>query len=143
MEDPTQLWSAAYFLNQAARVGPFTRKVIDALLAAKPIVAQGYLPARNILGMGKGENKIILEEACRRLVGEGDQPRAVSYTAVKNMMAAVRSDLAARPTTTTEVPPRPSGQDQRSQHHRRRGGLLGGADQFSLDSLMGKKEDQP
>ena len=142
MEDPTQLWSAAYFLNQAARVGPFTRKVIDALLAAKPIVAQGYLPARNILGMGKGENKIILEEACRRLVGEGDQPRAVSYTAVKNMMAAVRSDLAARPTTTTEVPPRPSGQDQKSQHHRRRGGLLGGADQFSLDSLMGKKEDQ-
>lgn len=142
MEDPNNLWSAAYFLNQAARVGPNTRKAIAALLAAAPIVAQAYLPARNILGMGKGDNKIILEQACHRLVGEGDQPRAVSYTAVKNMMAAVRSDLTARPTTATEVSPRPSGQDQRSQHHRRRGGLLGGADQFSLDSLMGKKEDQ-
>lgn len=142
MEDPNNLWSAAYFLNQAARVGPNTRKAIDALLAAKPIVAQAYLPARNILGMGKGDNKIILEEACRRLVGEDDKPRSVSYTAVKNMMAAVRSDLSARPRTAAEVSPRPRGQNQRPQQHRSRGGLLGGANQFSLDALMGKEDQQ-
>lgn len=111
MEDPNNLWSSQYFLSQASRVGPHTRKAIDDLLASRPIVAQAYLPARNILAMGKGENKPILEEACRRLVDDSTRRRAISYTAVKNMMAAVRSDQTTRPTTTPPAPrtaPRPT-----------------------------------
>lgn len=142
MEDTNNLWSETYFLNQAARVGPNTRKAIAALLAAKPIVAQAYLPARNILGMGKGDNKIILEQACHRLVGDENKPQAVSYTAVKNMMAAVRSDLNARPSTSTNVASRPRGQAQAPHHRPSDRGLLGGAEQFSLDVLMGKEDQQ-
>lgn len=142
MEDPNNLWSSAYFLNQAVRVGPHTRKAIAALLAAKPIVAQAYLPARNILGMGKGDNKIILEQACHRLVGDENKPRAVSYTAVKNMMAAVRSDLSTRPTTSFDGSPRPRGHAQAPHHRPSDHGLLGGAEQFSLDALMSKEDQQ-
>lgn len=136
MEDPNNLWSSEYFLIQASRVGPHTRTAIADLLASRPIVAQAYLPARNILAMGKGDNKPILEAACRRLVGDTTGRRAVSYTAVKNLMAAVRSDQAIRPATTptpqaharSTMPPHLPGD---------RGGLLGGAGQFRLEALTG------
>lgn len=136
MEAPSNLWSSQYFLTQASRVGPNTRKAIADLLASRPIVAQAYLPARNILGVGKGDNKSILEEACRRLVGDATRRRAISYTAVKNMMVAVRSDQAARPTTPpmartharSAPPPHLPGD---------RVGLLGGVGQFSLEALTG------
>lgn len=141
MEDPNNLWSSQYFLTQASRVGPNTRKAIADLLAARPIVAQAYLPARNILAMGKGDNKSILEEACRRLAGDATRRRAISYTAVKNMMAAVRSEHTTRPTSTppaartysrTAPPPHLPGD---------RGGLLGGASQFSMEALTGAGAD--
>lgn len=86
--------------------------------------------------MGKGDNKLILEEACRRLTGDTTRGRAISYTAVKNMMAAVRSDQDLRPATT----PAPSGHQKATAAPRwtgDRGGLLGGASQFSLDALTG------
>ena len=92
--------------------------------------------------MGKHANKPILEEACRRLVSTDGARRAVSYTAVKNMMAAVRKDTSTRP-TGTDVPigqptgrpadgaPAPTARDTR-------GAYLGGAAQFSLENLTKK-----
>lgn len=136
MEDANNLWSSQYFLTQASRVGPNTRKAIADLLASKPIVAQAYLPARNILAMGKGANKPILEQACHRLVDESTRRRVISYTAVKNMMAAVRSDQAARPTTPPA--PRAHARSTPPPHlPRDRGGMLGGVGQFSLEALTG------
>lgn len=135
------LWSSEYFLTQASRVGPNTRKAIDDLLVSRPIVAQAYLPARNILAMGKGDNKPILEEACLRLVGDATRRRAISYTAVKNMVAAVRSDQATRPATTPTS--RAHARSTPPPHwHGDRGGLLGGAGQFSLEALTGTSGDQ-
>lgn len=136
MENPNNLWSSEYFLTQASRVGPHTRTAIADLLASRPIVAQAYLPARNILAMGKGDNKPILEEACLRLVGDAIRRRAISYTAVKNMVAAVRSDQATRPATTPTS--RAHARSTSPPHwHGDRGGLLGGAGQFSLEALTG------
>lgn len=52
------------------------------------------------------------------------------------MMTAVRHDRDTRPTSQSDTPPR---YDQRRDR-----GLLGGAEQFSLDALLGKKgNDQP
>ena len=92
--------------------------------------------------MGKHANKPILEEACRRLVSTDGARRAVSYTAVKNMMAAVRKDTSTRPTGTdlstnlptdrlTDGAPAPATRDTR-------GAYLGGAGQFSLENLTKK-----
>lgn len=65
MEAPNNLWSKDYFLTQVSQVGPYTKKAIESLLKSKLIIAHGYLPARNMLGMGKGENKPILDKhAC-------------------------------------------------------------------------------
>ena len=140
--DTRGLWTSEYFLREASKIGPATRQVIAELIEAKAIPAQAYQACRNVLNMGKHTNKPILEEACRRLVSTDGARRAVSYTAVKNMMAAVRKDTSTRPTGTdlpTDQPtgrpadgaPAPTARDTR-------GAYLGGAAQFSLENLTKK-----
>lgn len=138
MEDANNLWSSQYFLTQASRVGPNTRKAIADLLATRPIIAQAYLPARNILAMSKGDNnKPILE-----LVDDTSRRRVISYTAVKNMMAAVRADQTSRPTATPHAP-RTAPRSTPPQHiPHDRGGMLGGIDQFSLEALTGIRRNE-
>lgn len=116
---------------------------INELIASKPIPAQAYRSCRNVRNMGKHANKIILEKACQRLVDTTRARRAVTYTAVKTMMAVVRKEAATRPTgpvppaatfTTPQADtntPQPSARDTT-------GALLGGAAQFSLDNLTKK-----
>ena len=142
ISDTRGLWTSEYFLREASKIGPATRQVIAELIEAKAIPAQAYQACRNVLNMGKHANKPILEEACRRLVSTDGARRSVSYTAVKNMMAAVRKDTSTRP-TGTDVPtdqstgrpidgvPAPATRDTR-------GAYLGGAAQFSLENLTKK-----
>ncbi|MDK8883017.1 IS21 family transposase, partial [Corynebacterium striatum] len=100
-----------------------------------------YQSCRNVLSMGKHANKPILEEACLRLTSHDGSRRAVSYTAVKNMMAAVRKEHTTRPRgfdqaqrTTTPILTDSAVIEPRDTT----GALLGGADQFSMDNLMKK-----
>ncbi|WP_232297721.1 hypothetical protein [Corynebacterium jeddahense] len=92
--------------------------------------------------MGKHANKPILEEACRRLVSTDGARRAVSYTAVKNMMAAVRKDTSTRPTgtdlPTDQLTGRPADGAPAPTARDTRGAYLGGAAQFSLENLTKK-----
>lgn len=137
------LWTKEYFLREAAKIGPATGQVIDELIESKPIPAQAYQSCRNVLNMGKHANKITLEKACQRLVDTTGKRRAVTYTAVKTMMAIVRKEAATRPTgpvppaatfTTPQAAtdtPQPSPRDTT-------GAFLGGAAQFSLDNLTKK-----
>lgn len=71
-EDTHLLWTRAYFLRQAAKIGPSTVEALTRLLDRKKIEAQGYRPCMNILGLGKGEvsNKLFLEQACSALCSE-------------------------------------------------------------------------
>lgn len=136
------LWTCEYFLREAARVGPHTRRVIAELMDARPIKAQAFFSCRNVLSMGKHDNKPILEEACRRLVDLEGRRQAVSYTAVKNMMAAVRKEDTVR--TTTQ--PHPNARDAAATSNTAkvpskrdtRGAYLGGAEQFSIENLTKK-----
>ena len=139
MAHATNLWTPQYFITQASRVGPNTRQAIETLLASRPITAQAFQPARNIIAMGKSpENRQILEQACARLLGQtGGAPKAISYTAVKHTMAALRHEQSTRPTQPPKQ--RKSGAHDnrrapkaRSQTH----GMLGGREQFSLSELM-------
>ncbi|MGV0343238.1 hypothetical protein ACUY3P_02845 [Corynebacterium lehmanniae] len=134
--------------NEAAGLGPRRSVIVSASVtsswrpAGRKTVLVAYQACRNVLNMGKHTNKPILEEACRRLVSTDGARRAVSYTAVKNMMPAVRKDTSTRPTGTdlpTDQPtgrpadgaPAPSARDTR-------GAYLGGAAQFSLENLTKK-----
>jgi hypothetical protein len=56
----------------------------------------------NILDLGKpaGDNRVLLEAACRGLVAE-DPHRPITYTAVKHRMSALRAEGDQRPTTSS------------------------------------------
>lgn len=144
MADTRGLWTSEYFLREASRIGPATKEVIAELIAQKAIPAQAYQSCRNVLTMGK-RDKLVLEEACRRLIDANGARRAVSYTAVKNMMAAVRKDHTTRPTGTTK-PVRdtstPTSGTTYAPARDTRGAYLGGAAQFSLENLSKKGPTQ-
>ncbi|WNI13207.1 IS21 family transposase [Corynebacterium sp. Z-1] len=138
-QQSSDLWSRAYFLRQAHKVGPHTVAAITSVLDARPIEAQGYRTCLNILALGKGDNKALLEQACRQLV-DADSPRAVSYTAVKQRLAALRAQVHARPTTTDAPPPPAPRIDPAPGSRDTRGAHLAGPEHFSLDALLGKTD---
>lgn len=133
----SDLWSRAYFVRQAHKIGPHTVAAISEVLDRQRIEAQGYRSCQNILAMARGDNKMLLERACGQLVSETSR-RAISYTAVKQRLAALRAQAAARPTTTaappattTRLAPPPGRRDTTGAH-------LAGPEQFSLAALTGR-----
>lgn len=138
-QQSADLWSRAYFLRQAHKIGPATVTVITSVLDAHPIEAQGYRTCQNILALATGDKKPLLDSACRQLVDEKG-PRAVSYTAVKQRLAAVRAQHYARPTTTTagSASSAPGAVDAAPTSRDTRGAHLAGPESFSLDALLGR-----
>lgn len=134
-EDTSLLWTRAYFLRQAEKVGPFTVQALTMLLDRMKIEAQGYRSCMNILGLGKGNNRSLLEEACRALCTQ-EPARSISYTAIKHQITVVRAAHAARPAVSdppwdaSGVPAAPAlGLRDTSKAH------LGGIEEFRLDVL--------
>lgn len=136
MEHPNALWTPGYFQAQARKIGPYTQELITTLIAAKKIPAQGFQPARNIVKLGSTtENKLVLEEACRRVLDQHQQHGStVSFTAVKNMMVVVRQDQRTRP-GARPVPNPSDGASSPVMAPGPRSGMLGGVEQFRLDAL--------
>lgn len=134
-EDTSLLWTRAYFLRQGAKVGPYTVEALTRLLGRLKIEAQGYRSCMNILSLGKGNNRHLLEEACRILCIQ-DEHKPISYTAIKNHITALRATHAGRPAavdtnwdgTNPPSAPAPRNRDTARAH-------LGGISQFSLDVL--------
>jgi transposase len=94
-EDTALLWTRAYFLRQAQKVGPYTAQALTMLLDRMKIEAQGYRSCMNILSPGKGNNRSLLEQACRALCTQ-EPARPISYTAIKHQITVVRAAHAAR-----------------------------------------------
>lgn len=132
------LWSRAYFVRQAHKIGPNTVAAITEVLDRQRIEAQGYRSCQNILALGKGDNKMLLERACGQLISETAR-RAISYTAVKQQLAALRAQAAARPTTTAVAPSSANATPVAAPPGRRdtHGAHLAGPEQFSLAALTG------
>ena len=93
------LWTRAYFLRQAGKVGPGCVDALTRLLDAHTIEAQGFRSCMNILDLGKRGNRHLLEQACQHLI-ETDPTRRVTYTAVKTRLSALRAEQDQRPSTT-------------------------------------------
>jgi transposase len=137
----SDLWSRAYFERQAHKIGPHTVDVITSVLDHQRIEAQGYRSCQNILGLAKGgRNKTLLERACQQLITE-PPGRPISYTAVKQRMAALRAQATARPTTQagdgSKLSPGP-GPDRRDTT----GAHLAGPERFSLNALLKPTTEQ-
>ena len=131
----SDLWSRAYFVRQAHKIGPHTVDIITSVLDRQRIEAQGYRTCQNILGLAKGgSSKTLLERACQQLLAE-PPGRPISYSAVKQRMAALRAQAAARPTTPAGDRSRPSF-DPVPDRRDTTGAHLAGPDRFSLNSLL-------
>ncbi|MGB9036663.1 MAG: IS21 family transposase, partial [Paeniglutamicibacter sp.] len=134
-EDTSVLWTRAYFLRQAAKVGPHAVQALTRLLDRLKIEAQGYRACMNILSLGKGNNRSLLEAACRALCSQ-EPARPISYTAIKHQITVVRAAHAGRPAVDalpwdgSGAPAAPAlGERDTSGAH------LGGISQFSLEAL--------
>ncbi|MGJ0205193.1 IS21 family transposase [Leucobacter sp. gxy201] len=133
------LWTRAYFLRQAAKVGPSTVTALEQLLDGKKIEAQGFRSCMNILDLGKRAGRPLLEQACQGLIA--DEHRQLSYTAVKHAITALKAEQDARPSSqyTRESSPgnrslsRIASRDTSRAH-------LSGPEAFSLDALTGGQE---
>ncbi len=141
LEDTQDLWSRAYFLRQASKVGPATVAALTRLLDSKRIEAQGFRSCMNILGLGKRTGRQLLERACERLV-ESDPNRQISYTGVKNTIAAIRAEDAARPTTDQGQGLGVWGSDGRVSSRDTSGAHLAGPAAFRLEALTGDASEQ-
>ncbi|MBB2995021.1 IS21 family transposase [Paeniglutamicibacter cryotolerans] len=133
-EDISLLWTRAYFIRQATKVGPYTVQALARLLDRKKIEAQGYRSCMNILALGKGNNRALLEQACHDLCVQ-DERNPVSYTALKHRITALRAAYAGRPGVSAPASPQSGAgpvtagaRDTSSAH-------LGGISQFSLEAL--------
>jgi hypothetical protein len=137
LENSTGLWTRAYFLRQAAKIGPGTVSALERLLDEKKVEAQGFRSCMNILELAKRGNRALLEQACRGLTE--DEHRPISYTAVKNRITLLRAEQDRRPSTlpvgrAPASPPGPSGGGERDTSR----AYLAGASAFSLDALTGQ-----
>ncbi len=75
-------WTAAYFLEQAAKVGPSTELYIQEVLKARRFVEQNYNACLGILRLAKSYTDLRVEAACKRaLTGQ-----TYSYTTINNIL---------------------------------------------------------
>lgn len=130
-EDTDLLWTRAYFLRQAAKVGPSCTRALTRLLDRYRIEAQGFRSCMNILALGKN-NRQLLEQACEAVCA--DEGRPISYTQIKHHLTLIRTSRNARPSTSDMVRPVPRSSSAPPRRDTT-GAHLGGAAQFSLAAL--------
>jgi transposase len=64
-------WSPSRIINWAAKIGPQTRALTEAILADRPHPEQGYRSCLGILRLGKRYGDTRLEAACARALAAG------------------------------------------------------------------------
>ena len=76
-------FNAAYFLDQAEKIGPATRWAIQHILLSRIHEAQSYNSCQALLNFANKYSKVRLENACLRC----QKVEKASYTMVKNILA--------------------------------------------------------
>ena len=89
-------WNGERFKKWAAKIGPSTRKVIEAILLSRKIEQQSYRSCRALLNLEKARGKKSLEEACEKALLYSTRP---SYKTVKNILSTLREDIKTDDTT--------------------------------------------
>ena len=90
-------WTPSRILSWAAKVGPGTRDLCDAILADRPHPEQGFRSCLGILRLGKRYGDVRLEAACSRAL----RVRARSYRHVESILKAGLDRVAATDELTT------------------------------------------
>ncbi len=112
------LWTRAWLERRAGEVGPEAKRLIGAVLDARPIEAQGYVACSNILSLSGRGRAADLEAACARINGMGG---TATYTRVKNTMSALRGEAACGPSPSPAASPADPPRDRAASAGRVRG----------------------
>ena len=75
-------WTPAKMMNEAAKVGPATVALFEAIMKAKPHPEQGFRSCLGIVGLAKSYGAIRLEAAARR----GNDIGATSYGSIASIL---------------------------------------------------------
>jgi transposase len=75
-------WTPARLTQEAAKIGPATIALIEAIMKAKPHPEQGFRSCLGILRLVKSYGAQRLEAACRR----GDDIGATTYTSIASIL---------------------------------------------------------
>ncbi len=84
-------WSPARFSEWAAKIGPETKELIEAVILSKEHPEQGYRAALGILSLGKKHGNTLLETAAFHANKNGH----VSYRTTKEVVEMLLNDLEA------------------------------------------------
>ena len=75
-------WTPARLRREAARIGPATIALIEAIMAAKPHPEQGFRACLGILRLARSYGSARIEAACRR----GNDIGATTYGSIKSIL---------------------------------------------------------
>ena len=85
-------WNASYFTRKAMTVGPSTVKVIQHILKSRELEVQTYRLCLGILNFTRKYSRLALEDCCRTAISTSH----ISYTFIKNTIAAVAEEIGSR-----------------------------------------------
>jgi transposase len=75
-------WTPARMMREAAKIGPATIALIEAIMKAKPHPEQGFRACLGILRLARSYGSARIEAACRR----GNDIGATSYGSIKSIL---------------------------------------------------------
>ena len=93
-------WTPARMKRDAARIGPATIALVEAIMAAKPHPEQGFRACLGILRLARSYGSARIEAACRR----GNDIGATTYGSIKSILQH-GLDRACAPDQPPEGPP--------------------------------------
>jgi len=85
-------WSPSRFSEWAAKIGPETKELVEAVMRSKEYPEQGYRAALGILNLAKKHGNTVLETASFHANRNGH----VSYRATKQVVEMLLNDLEAQ-----------------------------------------------
>jgi len=94
-------WSPSRIINWAAKIGPQTRALTEAILADRPHPEQGYRSCLGILRLGKRYGDARLEAACARGMAVGARAYRHIDSILKNGLDRMPLRPSTQPPSTT------------------------------------------
>lgn len=87
-------WNPQRFIRWAAKIGPDTARLIENVLASRPVPQQGYRSCLGILRLAKSYGDQRLEAASKRAL-------AIGATSYKSLESILKNNLDSRPAVQT------------------------------------------
>jgi transposase len=93
-------WTPAKMMDEAAKVGPGTTALFEAIMKAKPHPEQGFRSCLGIIGLVKSYGAVRVEAACRR----GNDVGSTTYGSVASILKHGLDHVYAKETAPDDQP---------------------------------------